>query len=202
MKYLSLDLETSSLVRNPDNIITASFVLEDSDNIQPVEHLPALNILFTKLEGMSMQAVALAMNQRYLVAMALSDGMKPDYLATLLGHDLVEKAKGILNRYDTVDCWHDFDVKLRSFLDAHGLKKPILAGKNVGTFDLQFFYPNVQDLFDYRVIDAGARLLDFKKDKKIPSLATCLNRAGFGANVAHDSYEDALDVIRVLRTTY
>lgn len=76
-----------------------------------------------------------------------------------------------------------------------GGEKLIAAGKNVAGFDLQFFPQDIRRMFSHRTIDPGSVLLNWEVGPQ--SLGSLLGRS-----VRHRAYQDALDVIELLRTTY
>jgi len=77
-----------------------------------------------------------------------------------------------------------------------------VAGKNFGTFDLQFL--NHQTNFSSsvkirsRILDPGILCLE-QNDEVIPGLQECLKRIGIEKDVAHTTIDDSLDVIKVVR---
>ena len=78
------------------------------------------------------------------------------------------------------------------------------AGKNFAGFDLQFLIAlddRFRTLFRHRTLDAGSLLVDWS-DQCPASLDLLKQRHLGGGTVAHDAIDDALDVIRLLRTTY
>ena len=77
-----------------------------------------------------------------------------------------------------------------------------VAGKNVGVFDIPFLektgFGALARRFHYRTLDVGAAMFDFSTPT-IPSLSALLPK---GREVQHTAYQDALDVIEVLRGKY
>lgn len=80
-----------------------------------------------------------------------------------------------------------------------------VAGKNFGSFDLQFLksLPGFRDdVFKYRYLDVGSKLFDPKFDLEIPGLNNCMLRTGIPSAVAHTAMEDALCVAAVTFKAY
>jgi oligoribonuclease (3'-5' exoribonuclease) len=178
MKYISLDIETTSLESNPNNILMISMVVEDSQERQPLIELPHFTCLIKrdKYEG---QPYALGLNGWIFKQISGQ-----------------EKAKYPIYKND------EWILKALIFLSNNfGDKKVTIAGKNVASFDLQFLPIELKKKFHHRCIDPGSTFIDWSKDTvlDLSSLKKSLNLSEI---VTHDAYEDALDVINVLRKSY
>jgi oligoribonuclease (3'-5' exoribonuclease) len=107
------------------------------------------------------------------------------------------------NRIDPVP--HTTILHMIEFLKTHSHllpPRPNLAGKNFGAFDLQFIkrLPNASDflsMLQYRFIDVGS--IYWTPTAQVPSLQDCLGKAGIQTTVEHKAYEDAIDVIKLIR---
>lgn len=80
-------------------------------------------------------------------------------------------------------------------------EKITIAGKNFGSFDLQFlrrigFGTHTQ--YNHAFLDPGTSYT-LDSDIKPADTAKCLERAGFDPNVPHTAVEDARNVIRLIR---
>lgn len=183
MKYISLDLETTCIdPKHPGNILMISMIVEDSNNPLPLEQLPHFTA-FIRQETIEGSAYALAMNHWIL--------------------DIISGRKENNTKYPIYD-GSSWIGPAQEFLSQHfvaGAGKIPVAGKNVATFDIQFMPKGIKDRFSYKVIDPTSMFIDWDADK-LPGLETLKKKLGLGDFVAHDAYEDAIDVIRVLRTTY
>ena len=51
-----------------------------------------------------------------------------------------------------------------------------------------------------RMIDPANLCMDWTKDAGLPNLAECMKRAGIEGVVTHDALQDAIDVVRVMRS--
>lgn len=183
MKYVSLDIETTCLSpRQPSNIMAVSFVVEDTEVDIPLLDLPHFTCLVD--QGLfSGSAFALSLNSWILNDIANQKAKNPKYQ--------------VLSAIE-------WPFQALHFLDQHfsSYKKITFAGKNLGIFDIQFMPQSIKDRINARIIDPGPMFLDWSKEKPVPSLGEIKDSLGFGDDVSHDPREDALDVIRVLRTTY
>jgi len=193
MKYVSLDIETTSLSPSPNNILMISMIVEDTENLVPLEKLPHFTC-FIKVDSIQGTPYALGMNGWIL---DIISGRKENTTPYLVlpqysnGGEIVQTAH--------ISGWEEVALK---FLNEHfGKDRITLAGKNVGSFDLQFLPHKLKNRFRHRCIDPGSIFLDWKNDT-LPSLGDIKKELELGEEVAHDAYEDALDVIKILRTTY
>jgi oligoribonuclease (3'-5' exoribonuclease) len=183
MKYISIDIETTSLVPDPKNILMVAMVLEDSDHPEvPVEELPKFACLVWRSEYTG-QAFALQMNHELLLTLAKT-GVNPRATPYPIynGDEWTQEASAWLNEHFNIN------------------EKIVVAGKNVAGFDLQFFPKEFRALFFYRTIDPGSTFINWTKDSP-PSLDNLLKLYNLGS-VTHNAVQDAYDVIKVLRQSY
>lgn len=187
MKYISLDVETTGLDPKQDQILQIAMVVEDTNEPDvSVEELPYFNCYITH-ERYSGDAFALQLNNRILRILARVDKADaPIYGGKFGGPPYTEE-------------WVRYAIE---FVRNHypQAPKPILAGKNVASFDYQFLPEQLKRCFDYRFIDPGSIFLDFKTAQKVPSLEDIKKALGFAdPKCSHNALDDARDVIRVLR---
>ena len=179
MKYVSLDLETTCLEPDPHNILMVSMVVEDTNDNKPLEELPHLTFFVKNGTLITGSSFALNMNSWILKILAENKGPYPIY-----------------GKYT-------WPGAVLQFLNIHfGSSKVVAVGKNVAGFDLQFLPIGVKDRFHHRVIDPGSMFIDWNVDEVPPDMNICKCRAGIAGEVTHNAYEDALDVIKLLRTKY
>lgn len=195
MKYIALDIETSDLHANPNNVLTLSLVADTDPTILP-EFLPCLNLLFVH-PVYSSGDIAMAMNQHILVARALGSGTNDGQMIALTSSHIVTEAKKLLYNSNIAVNWTDAMVMIRKFLESVGGIKT-LAGKNVGSFDMQFLPDEMKNLFNYRILDTGSMYVT-KDDRRIPTQDECLRRAGLEDTVSHDAYGDNLQTVKLIR---
>lgn len=199
MVYVSLDLETSGL--NPENCQILSFgaVIEDTVNIKPLEELPKLHCI------------------------VIHDYIKGEPFALNMNKDIIEMIKEFHQSKDFIAMEQKYNCKFTyedslaevfmNFLLMNGFSKAQngkieinVCGKNFATFDKLFLeeLPKWNDLIrvHQRVIDPSILFTDWKNDKTLPNLSKCLERADFSSFVSHDALDDALQVVKLLRTQY
>lgn len=200
MKYVSLDIETTGLnPKTPENILGISMVVEDTSKPDtPLMQLPHFTC-FIGHEHISGSPFALHLNAWILKEIDNWLNGKPTKYPCYFPTGPDDKYLAGLNGMYPKGTWLE---EAMLFLDKHfGTNRINLAGKNVGCFDLQFLPSMLAERFRSRIIDAGSVLVDWSRDALL-DLGTLKKRAGLGDVVSHDMYEDALDVIAVLRTTY
>lgn len=199
MKYVSLDIETTGLQHDPNNVLSVALVIEDSDEEKPLEELPALKIIFLH-EPKNYSDTAVSMNAKLFAARALLKGhVKPEKLEALVGEQTCKGALDLFAAYKKAESWALAERMIKDFLDDNSIDlTPHMAGKNVGSFDWNFLPATVQQLFSGEFLDPGDM---YKRagDRGRPSMATCSERAGISTFVAHGAYEDALQVIELIR---
>lgn len=220
MKYVSLDLETTGLDASSCGMLSLAMVVEDSNNPRPLKDLPSLLLLTAPIilernrfvPGVSLEPVALAMNAHLLLS-AVKATM-PNVLQTWnIPEQTIDRAQKIAKDYTFIPNAEALRGAIVAFLKTNGCfnkkGKVTLAGKNVAGFDAPILRRHLADeelwtkTFDHRFLDPGSMFVDWGKDDAIPGLMTCEKRAlGSSPAVVHDAYEDALQVVRILRTTY
>lgn len=180
MKYLSIDIETTGLLPLTHQIIMISAVVEDTFVNTDVEYLPHFT-RYVKHEQYIGEAKALSMNY-WIFDEILSD--KPMF--PVVSQELM---------------YEEFQI----FVEEHFSKKVMLAGKNVGSFDLQFIkqycpWDNeaLVNKFSHRILDVGPYCMK-SDDEEILNLSDLLLRYKLGKASSHNAQDDARDVIRVIR---
>lgn len=188
MRYVSIDIESTGLDPEHDQILEFGAVIDDLHS--PIDALPRFRAVLD-WDRVSGQPFALQMNARVLKEMCdlqkeRSQGGKPKALV----------------KPDSLG------FAFRSFLEQNGYERGkgdrvdvVCAGKNFGGFDRLF----LDGLRWQRWISPHRRVLDptsmfaTAQDDLPPSLDECLRRAGFDKTVDHTAIGDALDVIRCIR---
>lgn len=179
MKYVSLDIETSSLIPHPENVISLAMIVDDL--VTPIDQLPKLHILFThKLRDTD--DYAMAMNSKLLYARASQKHVTEDMRIDV-----------------SVSSWEHASALIHQFLHWNfELVRPSLAGKNVMGFDYQFLPQEVKSRFAHRSLDPGS-MYTRPEDTRPPDTAECCRRAGIDDMVTHNALDDALQVIALIR---
>jgi oligoribonuclease (3'-5' exoribonuclease) len=178
MKYISVDLETTCLDPNPKNILMIAMVVEDTKTKLPLNELPRF-VCLVKRPIYSGTPYALTLNSWILEMLANNDTSK---------YPIYEESEWV--------------SKAAAFIDEHFKDtKAVPAGKNFSSFDLQFFPDTIKRKFMRRAIDPGSMFVDWEKEAPL-SLDDIKKHLCIPGEVTHDAVEDALDVIKVLRTQY
>lgn len=178
MKYISLDVETTGLRPNYDQLLQVAMVVEDTElSGIPVEQLPYFCVI-VKHEEIRGQLYALGLNGWIL--------------------DLISGRTGAGSPHPILEQEEMFDAA-NEFLDRHfGNSGRInVAGKNAAGFDIRFLPTGISDRFRHRVIDPGSVFVDWSANC-LPSLGDLIGESV----VSHDALEDARDVITCLRRSY
>lgn len=211
MKYLSVDIETSSL--NPKDGVILSFaaVLEDTENIIPIKDLPSFYCVFkhSKIPG---EPFALNMNRELIEIIAKGKDknlLDPNDFNTHFNNFLAEnKLDCHETGYSVVKNEEPSPVWM-STLPSTKVKPISLkgAGKNLSGFDIPWIKQHIPNFntyfkFQHRVLDVGSVLVDFKNDEWIPNLLECKKRSNVVGEVTHNALTDCEDVIECLRTKY
>ena len=181
--YVSIDIETTGLDPERDQILEIGAVIEDWET--PIEELPKFHC-YVKHEVITGSAYALSMHPKILRRIATEEG---DF------------------RYLTPsEVARDF----RTWLEARGIdsekRHVVPAGKNFASFDRQFLrrLPQWDELIPmtHRCVDPGMLYWNPKTDDSIPNTLTCMKRAGIAGEVAHTALEDALVIVDLVRRYY
>lgn len=224
MKYASIDIETTGVDNENSQTLSIGIVIEDSNNVLPVEELPTLEIAIIR-ERLTGEIFGLNMNRdlisdilSYKLAktdderIAIVEATGREYLQE---EEVVERIFHFMYEHGALDGGQSAaagKVKV-----VNGKTYPMLisnmkpyyfnaAGKNFATFDQKFLerLPRWKQVFKIRsrVLDPGILFVDWKNDESIPSLQTCKERAGVTGIVTHNALEDAIDVVLCLRKQY
>ena len=224
MKYISIDIETTGLDPDFNQILSIGAVIEDTLNPLPFEELPKFHAVI-KRESVYGSIFALNLNRDLIQAMKdyseartqeLKDEIEESFGAKFYEEDeVVEALYQFCYRNNLVEFDPDFLNKHIKVVD--GIAYPILgsnmkktylncAGKNFAGFDRKFLekLPRWKQVFSIRsrVLDPGILFVDWINDESIPSLDQCKQRAGIEGVVTHNAVEDAMDVVMLLRKCY
>ena len=224
MKYISIDIETTGLDPEFNQILSIGAVIEDTLNPIPFEDLPKFHAVI-KRESVYGSLFALNMNKDLIETMvhystAKDQDEKNDIVQMTGMHfynedEVVEALFQFCYRNGLVDLDPNFVNNTRKIVD--GISYPILtsnmpktylncAGKNFAGFDKKFLekLPRWKQVFSIRsrVLDPGILFVDWINDESIPSLDQCKQRAGIEGVVTHNAVEDAMDVVMLLRQCY
>jgi len=219
MKYVSIDIETSGLDSENNQVLSIGAIIEDTTKKLPLEDIPKFHCIVLQ-RAITGSPYALNMNSNIIKYMS-------EYL------DTDNDGKVALSQF--IDFYEKEEVaqKFFDFLWKNGLRYPIpldrevrmidgeafpmfgsrvkpllinVAGKNFGTFDNLFLtkLPWWKKLIiaKQRILDPAMLYVNWGEDEALPSLTECKSRASIKGAVTHDALEDSWDVIQVLRKSY
>lgn len=189
MRYVSIDIETTGLNPETDQILEFGAVIDDTLRPDvPVEELPTFRKVI-RSDRLSGTPMAIAINASLINFIASVEKPEENELFCLpkdLGFEFFVWLRG-----------HGFKIKNNSNAAF------VPAGKNYAGFDSRFLnkipHWNTYLTPCHRTLDPAILYFDPLKDEKPPSLYECLERAGFDATVKHTAVDDARDVVRLLR---
>jgi len=196
LKYVVIDIETSGIDPENNQILEFGAVIEDSANPLPIEELPKFKCI-VRHDSYTGSAFAINMNKRIF-----------DILAKFEGAKNYEDGKKIAEEHNILTpgamC-----VSFLNWVKENGIDNTInIAGKNFAVFDKVFleqlltWREDITYLCERRYLDPSMLYVDWKTDKKLPSLDECLKRAGINRQVTHDALQDAIDTLLCFRAKY
>ncbi len=224
MRYISIDIETTGLDADFNQILSIGAVIEDTLNPLPFEELPKFHAVI-KRESVYGSIFALNLNRDLIQAIKdysearteeLKQEVEESFGAKFYHEDEVVEAL-FQFCYDNGLVPVDPDFLNKQIKIVNGKPYPILtsnmpkvylncAGKNFAGFDKKFLekLPRWKQVFSIRsrVLDPGILFVDWINDESIPSLDECKKRAGIDGVVTHNAVEDAMDVVMLLRQCY
>lgn len=188
MKYISIDLETTGVDPEENQILEFGAVIEDTNNPLPLDELPQFQVYIDNGDLIHGNMFALQMNHKILKRIAT----KEEGYTYIEPEDLGEMFYGFLQD-------NGFEAKNEKITIN-------VAGKNFGSFDLQFLnncpYFNDDIHIRQRIIDPANFYINWETDTKLPTLEECKEKAGCGGELTHNAVDDAMDVIKTLRPFY
>lgn len=223
MKYISIDIETSGLNSDMNNVLSIGAIIEDTTKKLPYEQLPKFNAIILK-NNIQGSPRALTMNKEIISLMGeYLEGTNEVRLIlnTNSGYKFYEEDEVVKHFFDFLFVnGFGYDIisgaqTIRRGVDGKSLPiigsntKPItinVAGKNFATFDKVFLeeLPWWKKLIRTRsrILDPAILFCDWNEDESLPSLIKCKERANIEGIVTHNALEDAWDVIELLRKHY
>ena len=224
MKYISIDVETTGLDTENDQVLSIAAIIEDSNNPLPFQDIPKIHIAI-KRESISGSMFAINMNRELIKKIVhyqtAKDQDEKNDLVQMTGMIFLDESEVVEALYQfcyingLVELDPDYLTKTSKVVN--GVRYPMLtssmpkvhitcAGKNFGTFDKLFLekLPRWKQVFRIRqrIIDPSLLFTDWKNDESLPGLFECKKRAGITGIVSHDALEDAWDVVELLRKNY
>lgn len=198
MKFVLIDLETTGIDEENNQILEFGAVIEDTNKKLPLQKLPMLKCII-KHDMYMGGAFAINMNKRIFDILAKAESIRDKNQRAEF-----EFENGIMTLDEAI---MNFVRFIKMYYFENGIEEPInIAGKNFPSFDKLFldksptWKKNVK--FERRFIDPAILFVDWNNDKRLPSLDDCLKRAGIDRSVQHDAVQDCIDVLLCLRTKY
>ncbi len=225
MKYLSLDIETTGLSSENDQILSLGIIVEDTTKKLPFEEIPKFHVAIVR-ERIEGDLFAINLNKDLLQTINTwkgSDSEGKKAIEELSGMKFIREEEVSTSLFNFLFINGLLDESLYNplsnnnvqIIDGHmipmiGLRTPVsylnVAGKNVATFDKLFVekLPRWKQFFKIRqrIIDPTVFFTNWNEDDQLPNLTTCKERAGTGSEVTHDAIDDAWDIVQLLRTQY
>jgi hypothetical protein len=220
MKIVSIDTETTGLDPESCQILSIGVCIEDTCNILPIQNIPKFHAVIMR-DNLQGSVYALNMNKDLISLINQANSL------TYTERVNLEADSGLIfasEKY-VVQALYNFLFATAAFDTSSFIKDQLMesklgliprdyshrtsaiinvAGKNFVGFDLPFLskLPDWNRLIKpiRRVIDPAVLCVDWKKDETLPDLSTCKDRTCKGGNVTHNALEDAVDVIKVLRS--
>jgi hypothetical protein len=211
MIYFSIDLETTGLDPDNNQILQIGAIMEDTNKKLPFDKCPMFECIINH-DTITGSPFAINMNSNIITILSEipndDDSNYSDYFAenkiAYNEEHAIKLLQGFIHK-----CYNDLNIDIP--LDKDGKLEIIVAGKNFEAFDLKFL--NKIDEFKNtikphrRVLDPVTLFTDFKNDDVPPNFSKCLKRlnkkTGYHrTEVMHDAIADAWDVIEMLRTRY
>lgn len=174
LKYISIDIETTSLDPKHGQILEIAAVY-DYDSTVPPDLLPTFNSL-----------------------VGCSDGIQGDLAAIRMNAGLLSEIN------ENTPSIREVSEKFEKWLISLGIDGSFYAaGKNFASFDGPWLKEHLTFpiKWKHRVLDLGSLYLR-EDDSDIPNLNECLRRAGLAKSCTHRALDDAMDVVKCIRRRY
>ena len=223
MKYVSIDIETTGLDPENDQVLSIGAVIEDTENPEFWEDIPKFHGVIKRnnikggLYAINLNRDLLSTLNYYMTAKSQDEkdgitqmtGMKfyeedeivKEFYYWLATNGMVDLSKAIGHGYVTTSTGKMIPAITRG-TEAVRIN---VAGKNFGTFDKPFLerLPRWKQLIKVRqrVIDPSVLYVDWSNDESLPSMSQCKVRAGLDGHVSHNALEDAWDVVMLIRAS-
>lgn len=202
MKYVSIDIETTGLSCETNDMIEFAAVIEDTENLLPIDKLPTFSaVVINPKDIYTSNGYCLCLHtELYKKILKFHNKLKENKSSVIRLENSTTKNVNIAI-YD-----YELILKFKMWLWENKLKvneKIIPAGKNFFGFDINFIekIDKLKSLkFSHRALDPTA-LFMLQEDKSPPALDECAKRAGieFKADGYHTALSDALMVVELIR---
>jgi oligoribonuclease len=224
MKYVSIDIETTGLDPENDQVLSIGAIIEDTNNSLFYEEIPKFHGVIKRnsikggLYAINLNRELLGTLNHYMTAKDQDEkndivqmtGMKfydedeivQEFYYWLASNGIVDLSKAIGHGYVTTSSGKTLIPAITRSTEAVHIN---VAGKNFGTFDKLFLerLPRWKQLIKVRqrIIDPSVLYVDWSNDESLPSMSECKVRAGLDGHVSHNALEDAWDVVKLIRVS-
>lgn len=227
MKYVSIDIETTGLDKEKCEILSIGAVIEDTNNLLPIEDVPKFHAAIIGREGIYGSLFALNMNKGLIENIVqyqnTKDQTEKEDLVKITGMQFLNTDEIVIEFYYWLFVNGVIELDLQKIFNGRVTRHPKygmvpdiyanppkallnVAGKNFATFDKLFLenLPRWKQLINCRnrILDPAILFVDWKADESLPGLGLCKERANIPGKVTHNALEDAIDVVKILRKTY
>lgn len=207
MKYISIDTETTGLDANRDMLLELGLIVADTEKPFQLTADNSLRIVFCRknitgslytidLNNKLLQEI-LAINTKYFPV------KKNEPRATKVCH---QENNTVYINLDKGEYYLEeiLEKTINDFLLQNGIEQEErlnIAGENFSNFDKYFLNTivglksTITNRMRQRVLDIGSMYLQ-AEDQNLPSLKTCMERAGIIEEVPHSTIQDAVLVIK------
>jgi len=185
MRYVSIDIETTGLDPDRNQILEFAAVIEDWKTLQ-VDDLPFF-VRRIYHPTLTIDAKVLEMNLPLIQEISAGKGEKTP---------LVGLYEGPINPDQLYRDFYDWCCNTHKIFP-----RVTAAGKNFSGFDKRFLLQlsGFEDFFHHRSIDPAIFFWIPQYDFEMPSTNHCLQRAELNSVSKHRALDDARDVIRLVR---
>lgn len=207
MKYISIDTETTGLDANRDMLLELGLVVADTEKPFQLTADNSLRIVFCR-KNITGSIYAIDLNNKLLKEILEINTQyfpvkKDESRATKLFH---QENNTVYINLDKGEYYLEeiLEKTINNFLIQNGIEgeeRLNIAGENFSNCDKYFLNTivglksTITNRMRHRVLDIGSMYLQ-AEDKNLPSLKTCLERAGIIEEVPHSAIKDAVLVIK------
>jgi oligoribonuclease len=205
MRYVSIDLETTGLSHEENQIIEFGAIIEDSENPQSYENSKKYRRIVLARDGKYVFSAYAAMINAELIKTIAQIEKTGNTNFPSSDKNLTNTALYVDELIEDFKKW----LYVNGFQpNERGVLEIVAAGKNFASFDRQFILaiPDFQTYgirFHHRSLDPATAYVNWGKDKVPPSTDAAKIRAGLKTGESkHEALADAWDVIQMLRPLY